>query len=76
MASFTIEPSIDDPNSLLEWKKAWLALWKKEETASTILRVRQDSEWVIDEENIPWCPYHYAFCILHKSMQGIQSWYH
>ena len=76
MASFTIQSSVVDPSSLLEWKNAWLALWKKEETTSSVIRLRHASEWVVEEEHIPWCPYHYAFCILHRSMKGVQSWYH
>ena len=76
MSTFTIQPSVVDPDSLVAWKNAWMELWKKEAIAPTVIRLRPSSEWVIEESNVPSCPYHYDYCILDKSIKKLQNLNH
>ena len=76
MASFTIQPLVVDADSLEVWKKAWLEIWRKERLTPTVLHKRPGSEWVMEDTDIPWCPFHFNYCILDESMMKIKDWNH
>ena len=79
MSTFSVKPHGIDKDSLLQWKKEWLELWKnekKDEKEKVKIPVKRDSEWDTHEREIPWCPEHYRYCVIDESVKGIQNWNH
>ena len=76
MATFTIEPYVVDADRVELWKKAWLELWKKEKIKPRVFHLRADSQWVMEDTDIPYCPFHLNYCLLDESLINIKDWTH
>ena len=78
--SLAVTPHGVDPESLQEWKAAWIQLWadeKEDQKKKTVtIIIKRDSLWDTYERVVPWCPKHYDYCIIDETMSTVQNWKH
>ena len=76
MGSYTVKSFGVDPVSLAEWKAAWKKIWDNLKAGSSEFKWNPHSEWVSREEELPWCPIHFRFCVMDKRVRKLADWSH
>ena len=76
MSTYTLKPFVVDPDSLAQWKRDWKEIWDAEKDDSSVFTWNPNSEWVSREKDLPWCPYHFRFCVMDKRIRKLTDWSH
>ena len=80
MAKYQLKPFSVDMDSYQAWKQAWIELWLEEDKLKkkgvVLPAFNPVSEWRTIEKDVPWCPIHFRYCIMDRSLQKFDDWSH
>ena len=76
MSNYKLKPFAVDPDSLIAWKQAWKDNWDADKSDSSVCSWNTDSEWVSREKELPWCPFHFKYCVMDRRIRKLKDWSH